>query len=123
MKRRKVTPAQDAIELVPVPDPTGAARTLQRMFGQQLTAVMVGIADPTKIGRWARGEESPPVDLARRLIRAVRIVELLKERQSDEDVQAWFMGRNAQLGGKAPALVVASDPDRVEDAACAFLAY
>lgn len=123
MKQHHVPAARDAIELIPAPDPTDVAQTMQALFGQQLTAVMVGVPNPTLVGKWARGEDAPPPDVARRLIRTVRTVDLLKERQSDEDVQVWFVGQNSQLGGRAPALVVATDPDRVEDAVCAFLAY
>lgn len=105
------------------PGLTRIVRTVDGLFGQQLTALMAGVLDPKLVGKWTRGEETPPVDAVDRLLHALRIVELLKERQSEEDVQAWFLGRNAQLGGRAPVLVVASDPDRVEDAAHAFLAY
>lgn len=123
METRQGTTALDSIQSIPATDPSCVARTLQDLFGKQLTAVLVGVPDPTLVGIWARGEVAPPPDVARRLIRAVRIVELLKERHSDEDVRAWLMGQNSQLGGRAPALVAATDPDRVEDAACAFVAY
>jgi hypothetical protein len=105
------------------PEDNRIIRGLQDLFGQQITALVAGVSDPPQVGRWARGEEALPAEVAARLLRASRIVALLKERQSDEDVQAWFLGRNAQLGGRAPALIVAADPDRVEDAARAFLAY
>ena len=100
------------------------ARRLQALFGQKLTAVMAGISDPVQVGKWARGEETMPPRTAERLMHAWRIAELLlQEGESEEGVVAWFMGGNSALGGRAPALIVGDDPERVTHAAYAFLAH
>lgn len=112
-RRAVVTPAAEL-----------AAR-MQELFGQNLTALMAGVENPKTVGRWVRGQEPHPTNLAR-LRAAFQIASLLELATSRQTVQAWFMGMNPGLGDRAPALVLADGPTdapRVMRAARAFLAH
>jgi hypothetical protein len=98
------------------------ATYLQDLFGQKLTAVMVGSRDPKAVGKWARGERVPHPDVAQRLRSVYQVAEFLLQGESRQTVQGWFMGMNPQLGDRAPALVIAESPTEVMQAARAFLA-
>lgn len=98
------------------------AAYLQDLFGQKLTALMVGSRDPKAVGKWARGEREPHVEIADRLRSVFQVTELLVQVESRETVRAWFMGMNPQLDDRAPALVIADQPAEVIRAARAFLA-
>ena len=98
---------------------------LQDLFGQNLTALMAGIDHPKTVGRWARGQRPHPANLAR-IRNAFHIATLLEPATSRQTVQSWFMGMNPHLDDRAPALVLADEPDaapRVMQAAHAFLAH
>lgn len=106
---------------------TGAemARYLQDLFGQGLTALVSGIENPKTVGRWAGGQTPHPANLAR-IRNAFHVATLLELATSRQTVQSWFMGMNPHLGDRAPALVLADEPDaapRVMQAARAFLAH
>lgn len=94
---------------------------LQDLFGQKLTAVMVGSQDPKAVGKWARGEREPHPDVERRLRDVFQIADLLMQVESRQTARAWFMGMNPRLDDRAPALVVAEDAEAVLRAARAFL--
>lgn len=98
------------------------AAFLQELFGQQLTALMIERADPTDIGRWARGEANPDPAPARHLRNAFRIARRLRDIESASAVQAWFVGMNPDLNDQAPAAVIAKHPRLVAEAADIFLA-
>lgn len=98
---------------------------LQALFGQSLTALVSGIENPKTVGRWARGQAPHPASLAR-LRNAFQIATLLESATSPQTVRSWFMGMNPYLDDRAPALVLADEPDaapRVMQAARAFLAH
>lgn len=104
---------------------TMVATHMREVFGQNLTALMVGVANPKTVGRWMRGQEPHPATLAR-LRAAYQIATLLELATSRQTVQAWFMGMNPDLGDRAPALVLADEPDaspQVMRAARTFLAH
>ena len=106
----------------PAPD---MARYLQALFGQPMTALVAGIENPKTVGRWARGQTPHPANLAR-IRNAFQIATLLESATSRQTVQSWFMGMNPHLDDRAPALVLADEPDaapRVMQAARAFLAH
>src|SRR5215207_5481132 len=98
------------------------ATYLQDLFGQRLTALMVGSKDPKAVGKWARGEREPHPDVAERLRTVFQVAEFLMQAESRQTVRAWFMGMNPQLGDRAPALVIPEHPAEVMQAARAFLA-
>ncbi len=95
---------------------------LQDLFGQKLTAVMVGIRDPKAVGKWARGERAPHPEAEQRLHNIFQVAELLMQVESRQAVRAWFVGMNPQLNDQAPALVIAENPTEVMQTARAFLA-
>ncbi len=102
------------------------AAFLQDLVGQQLTALMTGVADPKAVGKWARGERTPRGDVARRLRDAYHVATLLTLGESDQTARAWLMGMNPLLGDRSPAAVFAGEPDgglRAMRAARAFLAH
>jgi hypothetical protein len=98
------------------------ATYLQDLFGQKLTALMVGSKDPKAVGKWARGEREPHPDAAEQLRTVFQVAEFLLQAESRQTVRAWFMGMNPQLGDRAPALVITENPAEVMQAARAFLA-
>jgi hypothetical protein len=98
------------------------AAYLQDLFGQKVTAAMVGVEHPDSVGSWARGEGAPDGDIERRLRDAFRIATLLAQAETRDTLQAWFLGMNPALDDQAPAELIASDPVRVLQAARAFLA-
>lgn len=98
------------------------ATYLQDLFGQKLTALMVGSRDPKAVGKWARGEREPHPEVVERLRAAFQVAEFLLQAESRQAVRAWFMGMNPQLGDRAPALVIGESPIDVMQAARAFLA-
>lgn len=98
------------------------ARYLQELFGQKLTALMVGVQNPKAVGQWARGEREPHPQAARRLRDAFHVAKLLMQVESAPTVQSWFMGMNPQLDDETPALLIASRPADVLRAARAFAA-
>lgn len=102
-----------------IPD---VAAYLQALFGQKLTALIAGSREPKSVGQWARGENLPDPEEEQRLRHAFRIARLLAQTEQPQTVRAWFMGMNPQLEDRAPALMVAEDPDRVLKAARSLLA-
>jgi hypothetical protein len=98
------------------------ATYLQELFGQKLTALMAGSRDPKAVGKWARGERTPHPDVVQRLRDVYQVAEFLMQGESRQTVQGWFMGMNPQLDDRAPALVIATNPAEVMQAARAFLA-
>ena len=98
------------------------ATRLQEVLGQRLTAVVAGVNDAKAVGQWARGLRSPHPDAERRLRDAYQVVGLLLEYDAPETIRAWFGGMNPNLGDQPPALVVATEPGHVLEAAQAFIA-
>ena len=98
------------------------ATYLQDLFGQKLTALMVGSKDPKAVGKWARGERDPHPGIVQRLRDVYQVAEFLMQGESRQTVQGWFMGMNPQLDDRAPALVIGENPPEVMQAARAFLA-
>jgi len=98
------------------------ATSLQEVLGQRLTAVVAGVNDAKAVGQWARGLRVPHPDAERRLRDAYQVVGLLLEYDAPETIRAWFGGMNPHLGDQAPALVVATEPEHVLQAAQAFIA-
>ncbi|HEV2106985.1 MAG TPA: hypothetical protein VGR16_01835 [Thermomicrobiales bacterium] len=58
-----------------------------------------------------------------RLGAALSIADMLREVEATPTVRGWFAGKNPMLGDRAPAVVLASDPEGVRLAACDFLAH
>ncbi|MBX3069048.1 MAG: hypothetical protein KF883_00970 [Thermomicrobiales bacterium] len=106
--------------------PAEMAAFFQNLLGQQLTAYMTGVANPKAVGKWARGERSPRPAAEARLRQAFQVAVLISELDDEETARAWFMGMNPALDHRAPAWVIANQPDggdRAMDAALAYLSY
>jgi hypothetical protein len=100
--------------------------SLQDVLGQRLVAVIAGVSDAKAVGKWARGERIPHPEAERRLRDAFQVTQLLLRQESADTIRAWFVGMNPDLGDRAPALVLADEPQGapgVLQAARAFLAY
>ncbi|HEU0114092.1 MAG TPA: hypothetical protein VFQ80_05425, partial [Thermomicrobiales bacterium] len=98
---------------------------MQALFGQNLTALVCGLDNPKTVGKWAQGQAPHPATLAR-LRNAFQIAALLEMAESRQTAQAWFVGLNPLLGDRAPARVLADEPESAPDvmrAARAFLAH
>lgn len=95
---------------------------LQDLFGGSLTAVIAGVHDANLIVQWARGEGAPREETERTLRAAYQVVRLLRQAESDQTVQSWFMGMNPYLDDRAPALVMSQDSRSVLQAARTLLA-
>jgi hypothetical protein len=96
-------------------------RRAQRVFGARLVQVIATGSRPDD----AADLSSPPTDGAQvetRLRDALEIADQLLELEARSAVQAWSVGKNPMLGDRAPALVIAEDPDAVRRAARHFLA-
>jgi hypothetical protein len=79
------------------------ARYLQEAFGQKLTAYLAGVADPKRVGQWAKGTQVPRSEPERRLRAAFQIFHLLQSADSVHVARAWFIGMNPQLDDASPA--------------------
>jgi hypothetical protein len=104
------------------PSVAEVVRTLVAVLGDGLVAIMAGITSGRVVHQWASGEQAPPPEIEERLRWALRIVELLREREGDGTIRAWWVGMNPELGDRAPALVLHERPEYVLDAAYCFLA-
>jgi hypothetical protein len=96
---------------------------LHEVLGLNLTAVIAQTEDAAAVSMWGRGQQSLPATSARSLRAAYEVTKLLEPYEAPETVQAWFVGMNPILGDRAPAVVVAEDPEAVARAARAFVAY
>ena len=98
------------------------AAYLQDLLGQKLTAVIAGVKDAGMVEQWAEGATAPDDDATARLRTAYHAARLLRQAESAALVRSWFMGMNPLLDDRSPALVIATDPVAVLDAARALVA-
>jgi hypothetical protein len=103
------------------PEIAGVVRALLDVLGEALVAVTASVDDAGLVRQWARGEATPPAEIAQRLRDSLDVVNLLLEREAPATVRAWWMGMNPDLGEEAPALVLHTRPDHVRIAALAHL--
>lgn len=94
-----------------------------QIFGSQLSSVIAA-------GRWlpqgANFPASQPWVFSgghSRLERALHVARLLLEVEDSETVRAWFAGKNPMLDDRAPAIVIATEPDKVRFAAQDLVAH
>jgi hypothetical protein len=104
-------------------DLAGMASCLQELFGQMMTAVIAGVDDAALVEEWVSDRLVPTAAAARRIRAAYEVASLLRQTESAQTVQIWFMGMNPDLNDRPPALAIADDPSGVLDAARAFLAH
>jgi hypothetical protein len=106
--------------------PDEMAAYFQRLLGQKWTAYMTGITDPKAVGKWARGERVPRTEAEGKLRGAYHVALLISMVDDEETARAWFVGMNPVLNDRAPAWVIAKEPDgseRAMEAARAFISY
>jgi RNA polymerase sigma factor (sigma-70 family) len=108
---------------VPRPSVAEIARYLHDVLGARLTALSVGVSDSREIVSWASGKLQPDADIAQRLQTVYAIVQLLLQVETPQAVRAWFLGMNPELDDRAPALMLADEPELVEQAARTLVAY
>jgi hypothetical protein len=96
--------------------------SLRDVVGDQITAIIAGIEDPSMVERWAAGQQRPHRAVERRLRDGLRVVELLRRQETPDTIRAWLVGKNPELDDRAAAVVIAEDPDLVLDAARFFMA-
>src|SRR5260370_31957874 len=84
-RQATVTPAADI------------ASYLQKLLGQRVVALIVGVRDPKAVGRWALGEHSPTSDHEARLRSTFQVAYMLAQLDSPSVVRAWFIRMNPQL--------------------------
>jgi hypothetical protein len=101
------------------------ASRLQETLTQKLTAYIIGLSDGRDIGRYARGERKPHSGTQMRLRELFGLVSMIEQKEGAETTQAWLMGRNPELGHRAPARLLNEDfdanYDRVHAAAVKFM--
>lgn len=94
----------------------------QHVFGERLTLfILTGQQRPprgTMADHW-RLFETDRVALGT----ALEIAQGLLGLEAKSTIQAWFVGKNALLDDRSPAMVVRTDPDAVRRAARHFAAY
>ncbi|MGD9894474.1 MAG: XRE family transcriptional regulator [Dehalococcoidia bacterium] len=94
---------------------------LQDLFGGRLTAVIADVPDASVVGQWARGDGEPQRETEQTLRAAYQVARLLRQSESEQSVQSWFMGMNPYLDDRAPALAIGQDSLAVLQAARALL--
>jgi hypothetical protein len=102
-------------------DAAAIAAAMQALLGQQLTAVIAGVAEARAVGDWARGNRKPHPKAEERLRNGYQVAMLLGSVEPPDVVRAWFIGMNPDLDDRPPAMVLAEDPVRVMQAARAFV--
>lgn len=98
------------------------AQYVQDVLGPRLAALVVGVEDAGDVIKWIHGEERPSPEVARHLRDAFHVAQLLVQAESPRAVRSWFLGMNPELDDRAPALVLADEPELVAEAAQIFLA-
>ena len=97
------------------------AAALQEMFGQKLTAAIVGVHAKT-VGAWVRAEQVPTIGAEQRLRNLYLVAQFLRQYEGVETVRSWFLGMCPELDDRAPAEMIGEAPARVLAAARAFVA-
>lgn len=98
------------------------AAFLHEALGSRLTALLAGIEDAHVLDDRARGTSNPDANVERRLRDAFSITVLLPREESPQAVRGWFLGMNSELDERAPALVLADEPEIAAAAAQNFIA-
>lgn len=85
---------------------------LVEILGLKLTAYLANAKDVRSVQAWAEGHAvvRRPDQLEPRLRTALRAALLIKDADSAEIAQAWFLGLNPQLDDRSPARLLQSEP-------------
>ena len=94
---------------------------LRQALSPTLLAVIVGAEKGATVDDWASGRTKPPTDVLNRLRSTHLVLRILQRHEDVATIRAWFRGMNPELNDEAPALVLRHDPERVLEAAQAFI--
>lgn len=89
-----------------------AATVCQEMFGQKVSAWVVGVRDPKSIGRWARGDDNlQKHERESRLLNLAAVAQVLSHRLADDPNRArtWLLSPNPALADTAAAQWIHDD--------------
>lgn len=90
---------------------------LVETLGAKLAAATVGLRDARTVVSWAEGGPIKSVTQEHRLQAVFRVTYALTERYSPSVAAAFLRGSNPQLDGRAPLLVLATEPPADAEAA------
>ncbi|MBA2519136.1 MAG: hypothetical protein H0V24_05685 [Chloroflexia bacterium] len=102
-------------------DKTDLVQRARTILGARLAEVIL-THRPDRLEGLNRAAATRSVEELAPLRDAVEIVSALTAVDDLTTIQAWFVGKNGMLGGRAPALVISDDPNAVRRAARRFLA-
>jgi hypothetical protein len=94
---------------------------LREALSPTLLAVIVGAENRATVDDWATGRTQPPTDVLMRLRSTYLVLLILQRHEANATIRAWFRGMNPELNDESPALVMRDDPERVLEAAQAFI--
>lgn len=95
-----------------LPDNLACPETVMRLveiLGRKLTAYLGGVKNVEEVSSWIRGVNINH-DQEVRFRLALRVANILMEKDSREIVQAWMMGRNPELGDRVPLRLLREEP-------------
>lgn len=78
-------------------------------LGRKLTAYLGRVSDVREVDRWLRGEHID-ADQEGRFRLALRVVDILLQKEPAEIVQSWMIGLNPELGDRVPLQVLRNEP-------------
>jgi hypothetical protein len=94
---------------------------LREALTPTLLAVIVAAENGATVDDWASGRTKPPTDVLKRLRSTHLVLRILQRHEANATIRAWFRGMNPDLKDESPALVMRHDPERVLEAAQAFI--
>ena len=97
-------------------------RSLRSSLGAPLTAARVGAGGVSGVGDLLAGRTTIDAKTEQRLRNAYGVTQTLLEVDEADTVRAWLLGMNPLLDDRAPAAVLAENPDAVIRAARSFVA-
>lgn len=83
---------------------------LREILGATLVAYLGGVKETRAVAEWAAGKREPSSQTMNRLRTAFRVATLLRTRDNNGVVRAWFQGMNPHLEDVAPARVLRGQP-------------
>lgn len=83
--------------------PAELVDSLRDLLGARMVAYLGSVKETRAVHQWAEGERAPSPQAVRRLRTAYQTAAILRARDADAVVQAWFQGMNPLLDDAAPA--------------------
>lgn len=82
---------------------------LVAVLGRNLTAFIGGVRNISEADIWSVGE-GIDVDQETRLWLALRVVDILLQKEDPRVIQSWMIGLNPELGDRVPLLLLRDGP-------------